>query len=169
MGKKILISEIDHDLKFPVEEILKTEENVKFTGCCPISMFNFFGLLQVIEGLNSEFLLWLKMELSEDDQSCITPTSHFLKFLNNPIWDKIEVLSGKTNDVKMPCLIEHLSQGWVLFILMYKEKTEPAHCVVIHHDGHKIYLDGNEINHSKLKEIFHSNQRNAFVLGKKKG
>lgn len=83
--KAVLITELDQLKDFPVGYVLKSTEFKEMVGCCPRSFFNFFGLLGIIEELNSSFLFWLKAELQEDDETLLTPPYAITDFIKNPI------------------------------------------------------------------------------------
>ena len=79
--KAVRITELDEVKDFPVGYILKSTEFKEMVGCCPKAFFNFFGLLGIIEELNSSFLLWLKAELQENDETLITPPQGINNFI----------------------------------------------------------------------------------------
>lgn len=54
--KAVRITELDSITDFPVGYILKSSGLEELAGCCPKSFFNFFGLLGLVEELNSSSL-----------------------------------------------------------------------------------------------------------------
>lgn len=163
------LTDLDYNFTFPISKILKVDSQERTVGCCPLSLFNFFGLTEAIEGFNSEFLLWLQRELNEDEKTLITPTKNFLTFLENPIFNKLEIYSGAINDVRSEVFIEALDTGWIMFAVIYKGKIEPAHCVVFHCANQVLHMDGEVISTEKFNEIVYGHKYNAFMLGHRKG
>lgn len=169
MTKVVRLTDLDYNFTFPISKILKVESEDRTVGCCPMSLFNFFGLTETIEGLNSEFLLWLQKELHEDEDTFITSIANFLTFLENPIFNKLELYSGATEEVKPEVFAEALSMGWIMFVIINKGRFEPAHCAVFHSINGFLYMDGEEISHEQLNEIIYCHKYNAFMLGHRKG
>lgn len=167
--KAVKINELDYLKEFPVSYIVKTDELTEYCGCCPLAFFNFFGLLNQIEGLNSEFLIWLKYELKEDNETRITPPQGIKEFLKNPLFEKIDCSGGNLFDLKPLDLIEALSFGCVLFTLLFKQGFEkPSHCVVFYIKDKKLFADGAEISYQTFIQMVFCHEKNIFILGKEK-
>lgn len=168
--KAIRITELDAENKFPIGFILKGEGLEEVAGCCPKAFFNFFRLLDAVEGLNSEFLLWLKSELKENDETRITPYEGLEAFAENPIFNKIVCESGLTHDIDLMDFINHLHYGCALFaILLNKGIENPSHCVVFHIEDKRLFADGFEISLETFAKMIFCHDKNRFILGKKKG
>ena len=78
--KAVRITELDNINEFPVGYILKSSGLQELTGCCHKAFFNFFGLLGIIEELNSSLLFWLKAELQENEETLLTPVQAITDF-----------------------------------------------------------------------------------------
>ncbi len=66
----------------------------QMVGCCPKAFLNFFGLLGFIDGLNSEFLFWLKGELQEDEPSLTSPCREIRQRHSTPFFKTIFLKSS---------------------------------------------------------------------------
>ncbi len=167
--KAVRFTKLDETKDYPIDYILKSEGIEEAVGCCPKSFFNFFGLLGVIEGLNSEFLLWLKGELQEDDKTLITPPEGIRNFARNGIFEKIDCGAGFTRHIPAPSLIRSLHDGWVLFTVLLKQGAEnPSHCVVFYIKEGKLFADGEEISLQIFTQKVYCHEMNRFILGKRK-
>ncbi len=167
--KAVRITEIDSVREYPVDYILKPEGIDEIVGCCPKSFYNFFGLLGLIVGLNSEFLFWLKSELNEDDETLITPPQGIKAFVKNPIFDQIDSRAGFTSQLSTPSFIYYLQDEWVLFTVLFKQGMEmPSHCVVFYFKDGRIFADGEEISLQTFTQKIYCHEMNRFLLGKKK-
>lgn len=168
--KAIRITELDNEKQFPIGFILKGEGLQEIAGCCPKSFFNFFRRLDVVEGLNSEFLLWLKAELKEDDKTLLTSHEGLGTFLENPIFNKIDCESGLIREIDLMDFINHLHHGCVLFAILFNKGLHlPSHCVVFHIEDRKLFVDGFEISLETFAKMIFCHDENRFILGKKKG
>lgn len=167
--KAVRITELDEITEYPVDYILKSEGIDEIAGCCPKTLFNFFGLLKVIEGLNSEFLFWLKSELKEDDTTLIVPPEGLKRFASNSIFQRIDCGGGFTRHFPALSLIQHLKEGWVLFTVLLKKGTEnPSHCVVFYIRDGKLFADGEEITLQTFTQKVYCHEMNRFIIGKRK-
>ncbi len=167
--KAVKITELDSVSKFPVTFILKSHTLEEIAGCCPKSFLNFFGLLGLIEGLNSEFLLWLKTELRENDATLITPPDGLRDFLKNPIFEKLDCAGGLVEGVGFYEILGSLHQGFVLFTVLFNKGADKvSHCVVIHIQDQKLFADGVEISLETFARMIFCHEKNFFILGKRK-
>lgn len=167
--KAMRITELDEVKDYPVDYILKPNGIDEVVGCCPKSFYNFFGLLGVIEGLNSEFLFWLKTELQEDDKTLITPPEGLKEFVKNEIFEKIECGAGFTRHLPAPSILQHLYEDWVLFTVLLKQGAEnPSHCVVFYLKDGRLFADGEEISFQTFTQKIYCHEMNRFILGKRK-
>lgn len=168
--KAVRITELDNEKHFPIGFILKGEGSQEITGCCPKAFFNFFRLLDVIEGLNSEFLLWLKSELKENDETLITPYEGLESFIQSPIFEKINCEAGFSHEIGIMDFLNHLHHGCVLFTILFsKGLGHPSHCVVFHIEDKKLFADGFEISLETFAKMIFCHEKNRFILGQKKG
>lgn len=167
--KATRITELDEVKDYPVGYILRSSGFDEMVGCCPRSFFNFFGLLGLIEGLNSEFLFWLKMELQEDDQTLITPPEGIKKFVKNPIFNNLDCRAGFAYEQSSGSFIYHLSEGWILFSLMFFQGADkPSHCEVYYIRDKKLFCDGVEISGQTFNQKIFCHKDNRYILGRKK-
>lgn len=167
--KIVRITELDQIKKFPVGYILKNNENVEMVGCCPKAFFNFFGLLGVIDELNSNFLFWLKSVLQENDQTLITPNQAIKEFLKDPIFDKLECRGGSVYDYSLPSYLLTLADGQIMIVILYRNgKHQPSHCEVYHHNNGRLFCNGVEISAQTFAQKLFCNESNLFIVGKRK-
>lgn len=167
--KAVRLNELDYIKEFPVAYIVRNDELKEYCGCCPLAFFNFFGLLNQIEGLNSEFLIWLKYELKEDSKTLITPPEGIKSFLKNSLFDKIDYGSGYLYEMELFKIIGSLLDGCVLFTILFKQGLElPSHCVVFYVKDRKLFADGSEISLQTFAKMIYCHEKNIFLLGKEK-
>lgn len=168
--KAVKISELDLITSFPIGYILKNDESAEMVGCCPKAFLNFFGLLGLIDDLNSNFLFWLKSELQEDDQTLLTPPHGIKAFFKNSIFEKLECRGGSVYDHDLPSFLFALSGGWVMItILFINGKSQTSHCEVYHSGGGKLFCNGVEISAQTFAQKLFCNEANLFIIGRQKG
>ena len=167
--KAIRITDLDQLKDFPVQYILKADQLEEMVGCCPKSFFNFFGLLNCIEGLNSEFLLWLKMELEEDEETKLVMPKAIKKFCLNPIFEKLNCSGGLNFDHSYLDFLSCLNEGAILFSILIREGLEnPSHCVIFQTKDKRLYCDGAEISIECFCQMIYCHKSNVFIIGDKK-
>ena len=168
--KAVRITELDEITEFPVGYIVKADASDEMVGCCPKSFFNFFGLLGLIDELNSSFLFWLKAELKEDDETRITPIEGTRAFLRDPIFDKLECYGGLIYDQDAQTFIFALSEGGVLLPFLYTNgKGQPLHCEVYYMNDGKLFCSGVEISTQTFVQKLYCDEDNRFIIGRRKG
>lgn len=165
--KAVKISELDQTTSFPVGYILKNDESAEMVGCCPKAFFNFFGLLGMINELNSNFLFWLKSELQENDQTLITPHHAIKSFFKDPIFEKLECRGGSVYDHDLPSFLSVLADGYVMITILFMNgKDQTSHCEVYHYDDGKLFCNGVEISAQTFSQKIFCNESNLFIIGK---
>lgn len=168
--KAVRITELDEVKDFPVGYILKSTEFKEMVGCCPKAFFNFFGLLGIIEELNSSFLLWLKAELQEDDETLITPPQGINNFIKNPIFNKLDCGGGYIYDQTATDLLNLLADGFVMLVFLIPQGLEnPSHCEVYHCTDGRLFCNGVEIDGTTFNNKIYCHEKNQYILGRKKG
>lgn len=168
--KAVKITELDEITEFPVGYIVKADGSDEMVGCCPKAFFNFFGLLNAIEDLNSSFLFWLKGELQENDETLITPSHGIQNFIRSSIFEKLECRGGLVYDLNSPTLLALLDDGWVLLpFLVSNGKGQPLHCEVYYANGGKLFCNGVEISAQTFVQKLFCDEGNRYIIGKKKG
>lgn len=165
----VLITELDQLKDFPVGYILKSTEFKEMVGCCPKAFFNFFGLLGVIEELNSSFLFWLKAELQENDETLLTPAQAITDFFKNPIFNKLDCGGGYICDQTAINLLELLADGFVMLAFLSPQGTEKSsHCEVYHCKDGRLLCNGVEIDGATFNNKIFCHEKNQYILGRKK-
>jgi hypothetical protein len=168
--KAVKITELDEITEFPVGYIVKADGSNEMVGCCPKAFFNFFGLLNAIEELNSSFLFWLKGELQEDDKTLITPKHGIDAFFKNPIFEKLECSGGYIFDHDWQSYIYSLAEGAVLLpFLISSGRGQPSHCEVYYMRDGKLFCNGVEISAQTFIQKIYCDEKNQFIIGVKKG
>lgn len=168
--KAVLITELDQVKDFPVGYILRSNEFKEVVGCCPKAFFNFFGLLGIIEELNSSFLFWLKAELQEDDETLLTPPQAITDFLKNPIFNKLDCGGGYIYDQTATNLLNLMGNGFVMLTFLIPQGTDnPSHCEVYHCQNGLLFCNGVEIDGDTFNKKIFCHQKNQYILGRKKG
>ena len=139
-------------------------------GCCPKGFFNFFGLLDAIDELKSYFLFWLKAELQEDEKTLITPNHGIDAFFKNPIFEKLECRGGYIYAHDGQTFIISLTEGWVLLtFLISNGRGNPSHCEVYYARDGKLFCNGAEISAQAFVQKIYCDEKNQFIIGRKKG
>lgn len=167
--KAVRITELDSIKEFPVGYILKSSGFKELTGCCPKAFFNFFGLLGLIEELNSSFLFWLIAELQEDENSLLTPPQGITNFFKNPIFNKLECGGGYIYDQDAINLLTLLANGFVMLVFLIPQGTEnPSHCEVYHCNGGRLLCNGVEIDGETFNNKIFCHPKNQYILGRQR-
>lgn len=168
--KAVLITELDQLKDFPVGYIIKSTELKEIVGCCPKAFFNFFGLLGVIEELNSSFLFWLKAELQENDETLLTPSQAITDFFKNPIFNKLDCGGGYIYDQTARNLLNLLAEDFVMLTFLLPQGTDqPSHCEVYHCKDGRLLCNGEEIDGETFNNKIFCHKKNQYILGRKKG
>jgi len=168
--KAFRITDLDEVKEFPVGYIVKADGSDEMVGCCPKSFFNFFGLLDAIDELNSSFLFWLKAELQEDEKTLITPLKGIETFIKNPIFEKLDCSGGLVYDHSLPTFLSMLADGWVLLpFLVSNGKGQPLHCEVYYAREGKLFCNGLEISAKTFAQKLFCDELNRFIIAKKRG
>lgn len=167
--KAVFLSELDLITEYPVAYIVKANCEEEMVGCCPKSFFNFFGLLGVIQELNSSFLFWLKAELQEDEKTLITPSHGIELFFKDPIFEKIEARGGYVYDCDLSAFLFSMAQGAVLLtFLLSNGRNKPSHCEVYYLKCGKLFCNGAEITAQTFAQKIYCDEKNQFIIGSKK-
>lgn len=167
--KAVLLSELDLINEYPVAYIVKKNGKEEMVGCCPKAFFNFFGLLGIIQELNSSFLFWLKAELQEDQKTLITPSHGIDLFLKNPIFEKIEARGGYVYDHDLEAFLFSMAEGAVLLtFLLNNGRDKPSHCEVYYLKSGKLFCNGAEITTKTFAQKIYCDEKNQFIIGSKK-
>lgn len=165
--KAVLITELDQVKDFPVGYILKTTEFKEMVGCCPKAFFNFFGLLGIIDELNSSFLFWLKAELQENDDTLLTPAHAITDFFKNPIFNKLDCGGGYIYDQTVINLLNLLADGFVMLTFLLPQGTEsPSHCEVYYCKDGQLHCNGVEIDGETFNNKIFCHPKNQYILGR---
>lgn len=168
--KAVRITELDEITEFPVGYIVKADGSDEMVGCCPKAFFNFFGLLNAIDELNSSFLFWLKAELQEDEKTLITPNHGIDAFFKHPIFERLECRGGYIYDHDWRSYVFSLADGWVLLtFLLSNGRGNPSHCEVYYMSGGKLFCNGAEISTQAFIQKLYCDEKNQFIIGRKKG
>lgn len=168
--KAVKITELDSMTDFPVGYVVKSDGSEEMVGCCPKAFFNFFGLLGVIEELNSEFLFWLKAELKEDDKTLLTPHLGIKEFFRNTIFERIDCSGGLIYNHSATDYIYHLADGWIMLtLLIHQGLDNPSHCEVYYMTEGKLFCNGVEISAQTFAQKIFCHEKNHFIIGKRKG
>lgn len=167
--KAVLITELDEVKDFPVGYILKSTEFKEMVGCCPKAFFNFFGLLGIIDELNSSFLFWLKAELQENDETLLTPSKAITDFFKNPIFNKLDCGGGYIYDQTTNNLLGLLGDGFVMLAFLLPQGLEsPSHCEVYYCKNGRLLCNGVEIDGKTFINKIFCHEKNQYILGRKK-
>ena len=167
--KAVRITELDTIREFPVGYILKTSGLEELTGCCPKSFFNFFGLLGIIEELNSSFLFWLIAELQEDEKTLLTPMHGIDSFIKNPIFNNLECGGGYIYEQNSVNLLSLLADGFVMLVFLHPQGTDkPSHCEVYYCKDDRLLCNGVEIDGETFNNKIFCHEKNQYILGRRK-
>ncbi len=167
--KAVRITELDNINEFPVGYILKSSGLQELTGCCPKAFFNFFGLLGIIEELNSSFLFWLKAELQENEETLLTPVQAITDFFKNPIFNKLTCGGGYIYEQDAINLLSLLADGFVMLAFLMPQGTDnPSHCEVYHCKEGRLLCNGVEIDGETFNNKIFCHPKNQYILGTRK-
>lgn len=172
MEKKIvLLKDLNENTKYPVVDLVKSDDGISRLGCATTGLVNFamkLGLFDPSKFSNvAEMALYYEMEfkgLDDNDEVSAQKAFEVIDGYLNENSDMIERYIYRADSAGVDTVLFHLANDFVGLIC--SQTNDSGHCDVLFSEGGKVFYNCFEVNLEQMADIIFSSPANMFCFGR---